>query len=68
VFIRAPIIRRVGSGVRVLAACAGHPVLVRQDTLLASTFHPEMTSDPRVHRYFLDMIGPAGGGAARTGP
>ena len=57
VFIRAPIIERVGPGVRVLAEHDGSPVMVRQGSLLAATFHPELTDDPRVHRYFLDMIG-----------
>jgi 5'-phosphate synthase pdxT subunit len=56
-FIRAPIIERVGPGVRVLAEHDGSPVMVRQGSLLAATFHPELTDDPRVHRYFLDMIG-----------
>ena len=57
VFIRAPIIERVGPGVRVLAEHDGSPVMVRQGSLLAATFHPELTDDPRIHRYFLDMIG-----------
>lgn len=53
VFIRAPIIRRVGAGVRVLARAEGAPVLVEQENLLAATFHPELTDDESVHRYFL---------------
>ncbi len=56
VFIRAPKIVRVGSGVEVLAEHEGAPVLVRQKNLLASSFHPELTGDPRVHRYFLKMV------------
>ncbi len=56
VFIRAPIIERVGASVAVLAECRGLPVLVRQGNLLASTFHPELTGDSRVHQYFLGMI------------
>lgn len=56
VFIRAPIIESVGKGVEVLAEDAGHPVLVQQDRLLASTFHPELTSDTTVHDHFLKMI------------
>lgn len=56
VFIRAPYISRVGSGVTVLAETAGKIVLARQGNLLASAFHPELTTDTRVHRYFLDMI------------
>jgi 5'-phosphate synthase pdxT subunit len=57
VFIRAPIIERVGASVEVLAQCRGLPVLVRQGRLLASTFHPELTADSRVHQYFLGMVG-----------
>ena len=53
VFIRAPIIRRVGDGVRVLGRSDGLPVLVEQGKLLAATFHPELTQDETVHRYFL---------------
>jgi 5'-phosphate synthase pdxT subunit len=56
VFIRAPSIESVGSGVEVLASHRGAPVLVRQGTLLASTFHPEMTGDNRVHELFLEML------------
>lgn len=56
VFIRAPVIERVGSGVEVLASLEdGAPVAVRQGNLLATAFHPELTSDTRFHRYFLDM-------------
>ena len=53
VFIRAPIIRRVGAGVRVLGRCDGLPVLVEQANILAATFHPELTEDETVHRYFI---------------
>ena len=56
VFIRAPIIERVGPGVQVLAECRGSAVLVRQQYLLAATFHPELTPDPRLHQYFLTMV------------
>ncbi|WP_038046027.1 pyridoxal 5'-phosphate synthase glutaminase subunit PdxT [Thermus caliditerrae] len=55
VFIRAPVFRRLGEGVEVLAELNGLPVLVRQGRLLASAFHPELTEDPRVHRYFLEL-------------
>ena len=54
VFIRAPIISRTGPEVRVLVEHRDQPVLVRQGRLLASTFHPELSNDLRVHRYFLD--------------
>jgi len=56
VFIRAPIIRRVGEGVRVLGRCGNLPVLVEQGNILAGTFHPELTTDPTVHRYFLKKL------------
>ena len=53
VFIRAPIIRRTGPGVKVLAEYEGTPVLIEQGKHLASTFHPELTGDSRVHELFL---------------
>ncbi len=56
VFIRAPWVERVGSGVEVLARAAGHPVAVRQGSVLATAFHPEMTGDRRVHRLFVGMV------------
>jgi 5'-phosphate synthase pdxT subunit len=56
VFIRAPIIRRVGEGARVLARYNGDPVLVEQGSYLAATFHPELTADTRVHRLFLEKL------------
>jgi 5'-phosphate synthase pdxT subunit len=56
VFIRAPWVERVGSGVEVLAWAAGHPVAVRQGGVLATAFHPEMTGDRRIHRLFVEMV------------
>jgi pyridoxal 5'-phosphate synthase pdxT subunit len=56
VFIRAPIIRRTGPGVRVLAQYEGDPVLVEQDRHLVATFHPELTQDSRVHKLFLSKL------------
>jgi len=56
VYIRAPIIERVGPGVEVLAEDGGHPVLVRQGKLLAATFHPELTDDSTVYSYFLGLV------------
>jgi len=56
VFIRAPIIRRTGEGVRALATYQGDPVLVEQGRHLVATFHPELTSDRRVHRLFLEKV------------
>jgi 5'-phosphate synthase pdxT subunit len=57
VFIRAPIIRRVGSGAQVLVRYHGDPVLVEQGRHLVATFHPELSSDPRVHELFLQKLG-----------
>ncbi len=57
VFIRAPWVERVGEGVEVLASAAGHPVAVRQGHLLATSFHPELTGDRRVHELFVSMLG-----------
>jgi 5'-phosphate synthase pdxT subunit len=56
VFIRAPRIRRVGGGVETLAELNGDPVLVRQGTVLVATFHPELTGDFAVHRYFCRLV------------
>src|SRR5579871_4574874 len=56
VFIRAPVIRRVGSRARVLARYQGDPVLVEQGPHLAATFHPELTADSRVHELFLSKL------------
>lgn len=56
VFIRAPWVERVGPEVEVLATAAGHPVAVRQGRMLATSFHPEMTGDRRVHAMFVDMV------------
>ena len=55
VFIRAPLVVSVGAEVEVLAALDGVPVLVRQGSVLASSFHPELTPDRRVHRLFAEM-------------
>jgi len=56
VFIRGPIIERVGPGMEVLAEYAGKPALVQKDNMMAATFHPELTEDPTVHRHFLKMV------------
>lgn len=57
VFIRAPLIQQVGDGVEVLATLSdGRAVAARQDRLLVSSFHPELTGDDRMHRYFLAMV------------
>ena len=56
VFIRAPIIRRVNGGVKVLAEYQGDPVLVEQGRYVVATFHPELTGDTRVHELFLEKL------------
>jgi 5'-phosphate synthase pdxT subunit len=56
VYIRAPRIAAVGDGVEVMAERDGFPVLVRQGRLLAATFHPELSSDRRVHELFVNMV------------
>jgi pyridoxal 5'-phosphate synthase pdxT subunit len=68
VFIRAPWVEAVGAGVRVLGRvidgpAAGRIVAVRQGNLLATAFHPELTGDLRVHRYFVDLVREAAVGA-----
>jgi len=56
VFIRAPKIEGVGSGVEVIATEGSDPVAVRQGRVMAATFHPELSDDTRVHKAFLDLI------------
>jgi 5'-phosphate synthase pdxT subunit len=61
VFIRAPRIRRLGPGVIPLVMYQEQCVMARQGTVLVAAFHPEITDDPAVHRYFASMVGPAAG-------
>ena len=75
VFIRAPRIRRVGAGVEVIARRGEEPVGVRQGRTVGIAFHPELTQDLRLHRWFLEQVAgfalPATAGAgveARPGP
>jgi pyridoxal 5'-phosphate synthase pdxT subunit len=63
VFIRAPWVERVAEGVRVLGRSAGRIVAVRQGSLLATAFHPELTGDLRMHRYFVDDVVRANSGS-----
>lgn len=56
VFIRAPWLEKVGSDVEILCEIGEHPVMVRQDSILATSFHPELTGDGRIHRMLLDLI------------
>jgi len=68
VFIRAPRIERVGSGVETIGSLHGEPVLVRSGNVLAASFHPELAGDDRLHGYFVSVVGPgrADDGAPRT--
>jgi pyridoxal 5'-phosphate synthase pdxT subunit len=63
VFIRAPWVERAGPAVDVLASIEGHPVAVREGSVLACAFHPELTDDPRLHALFMAMTTSARGGA-----
>jgi 5'-phosphate synthase pdxT subunit len=56
VFIRAPKIEHVGPGVEIIATEGGRPVAVRQGSAMASTFHPELSNDTRLHSAFLDLV------------
>lgn len=56
IFIRAPWIESCGPNVEVLASVDGHPVAVRQGSILATAFHPELTGDHRIHRYFIEVM------------
>jgi 5'-phosphate synthase pdxT subunit len=56
VFIRAPVVERVGEGVEVLATVDGRPVLCRQGRVLAAAFHPELSGDLRLHQQFLVTV------------
>jgi pyridoxal 5'-phosphate synthase pdxT subunit len=56
IFIRAPWIERSGPRVALLAKRDGHGVMAREGNVLTTAFHPELTGDPRVHRYFLEMV------------
>ena len=60
VFIRAPWVEEVGEGVVVLATSHGHPVAVRQGNILATSFHPELTNDYSVHKFFVEEFCKAG--------
>ncbi|MDT3444778.1 MULTISPECIES: pyridoxal 5'-phosphate synthase glutaminase subunit PdxT [unclassified Pseudofrankia] len=56
VFIRAPWVEKAGDGVTILARVGEHPVAVRQGHLLATSFHPELTGDIRMHELFVDLV------------
>jgi 5'-phosphate synthase pdxT subunit len=56
IFIRAPVIDSMHNGCKMLAEFDNKPVMVEQNNLLISTFHPELTGDLRIHKYFVDMV------------
>ena len=56
VFIRAPWIERAGPAVQILATHAGHGVFVRENDVIGTSFHPELTADDRLHHYFIKMV------------
>jgi 5'-phosphate synthase pdxT subunit len=56
VFIRAPWVEKIGSGIEILAEIDSHPVAVRSKSILATSFHPELTGDHRIHRFFIEEV------------
>jgi 5'-phosphate synthase pdxT subunit len=56
IFIRAPVIEKVNNGVQILSKFNSNPVLIQKGNILASTFHPELTDDKRVHEYFVEIV------------
>ncbi|MCK5739723.1 pyridoxal 5'-phosphate synthase glutaminase subunit PdxT [bacterium] len=58
VFIRAPKISRIGPAVEILMEHDGHPVMIQQGHFLATSFHPELTDDSRIHEYFVNLTHP----------
>ena len=57
IFIRAPVVNKAGKEVQILSVVRdGSPVVVKQNHMLATSFHPELTSDDRVHKFFVEMI------------
>ncbi len=56
VFIRAPWVEKISDGVQVLASVDSHPVAVRSKTAFATSFHPELTGDNRIHKYFIEQV------------
>lgn len=66
IFIRAPRIKKTSPFIRVLAEYNGEPVMVRQGRLLATMFHPELTTDMRIHRYFISMTKQYANGSSKN--
>jgi len=56
IFIRAPIISKINNRIETLSTLNNKPVLIQHKNILASTFHPELTNDKRVHEYFIKMV------------
>jgi 5'-phosphate synthase pdxT subunit len=56
VFIRAPWVEKVSESIQILASVDSHPVAVRSRTALATSFHPELSGDDRIHRYFIEQV------------
>jgi len=56
IFIRAPVVDAVHNGAKIMSSFDDKPVLLRQNNILVSTFHPELTDDLRIHKYFVDMV------------
>jgi len=56
VFIRAPVVKKLGNGVEVLAEVDEGPVFIKQGNILGASFHPELTDDIRIHQMFIDII------------
>ncbi|MBS3097363.1 pyridoxal 5'-phosphate synthase glutaminase subunit PdxT [Candidatus Woesearchaeota archaeon] len=56
IFIRAPVINSFYNGAKIMAEFKNKPVMMQQDNILISTFHPELTDDIRIHKHFIDMI------------
>jgi len=56
IFIRSPVINRFYNGVETLSEHKNNPVMIKQDNILITTFHPELTNDTRIHEYFLNMV------------
>jgi len=56
VFIRAPKIKKTGKDVRIISSIDGNVILAREENVLVCSFHPELTDDLRIHRYFIDMV------------
>ena len=56
IFIRAPVIEKVSNEIKILSKLNSKPVLIQQKNILASTFHPELTGDKRIHEYFVGIV------------